>query len=42
MPMIALTEFIRILKARVFALMQSALPIEAENCGLLKKGKTDK
>ena len=39
---IALTGFIRNPEARVFALMQSALPNEAEDYGLVKKGKTDK
>ena len=39
---IALTGFIRNLEAHVFALMQSALPNEAEDYGLVKKGKTDK
>ena len=41
-PANTLTEFLPNLQARVFVLMQTALPIEAEDYGLLKKGKTEK
>ena len=36
------TKLIRNLKARVFVLIQSALPVEAEEYGLSKDGKTNK
>ena len=38
-PLIVLTELIRNLEACVFALMQTALPIEAEEFGLPKERK---
>ena len=41
-PLIALTEFIRNFKASVFAFMQSAPPIEAEEYGLPEDGKANK
>ena len=40
LPAIVLTEFTHNLEACIFALMQTAPPIEAEEYGLPKKGKT--